>query len=71
MHLLTWMGLDCADIQRLRHDIRHVLNDRLRRGQRVCGRLDTAGRVHVQRWLCIYIDDDDRMRGQQWHVRCV
>ena len=59
--LLVFGGLrvDGDDIQRLRVDVFHVPPDRLWRGQRVCGRLDTAGRVHVQRWLCIYIDGDN------------
>ena len=47
MYVLTWMGLDRVDVKRLRHDICHLLNDRLRRGQRVCGRLGTARPVYL------------------------
>ena len=62
------MGLDCADIQRLRHDIRHVLNDGMRCGQRVCGRGSTASRVQLQWRLLIVIDHDNRVCGCHRHV---
>ena len=71
--LLVFGGLrvDGDDIQRLRVDVFHVPPDRLWRGQRVCGRLDTAGRVHVQRWLCIYIDGDNCVHRQHWQLPCL
>ena len=47
MFVLTWLGLACHDIKRLRHDIRHVFNGRLRRGKRVCGRGSSACRVYM------------------------
>ena len=69
--MLSRMGLDCDDIQCLRRGICHVLNDRLRRGQRVCGRIGTAHRLHVQPRLRFSIHDNDRVCGQHEHVRAV
>ena len=64
--MLTWVGLNCHDIKRLR-----LFNDRLRRGQRVCGRGSTARRLYMQRWLCFNLDDDSRVCGYSEHLRCV
>jgi hypothetical protein len=47
VYVLTWMGFDCDDIQRLRRGIRHLLSDRLWRGQRVRGRIRTARSVYL------------------------
>jgi hypothetical protein len=69
--VLSWVRVDCDDVQRLRVDVIHVPPNRLWRGQRVCGRLDTAGRVHVQRWLRVDIHDDDRVRGQHEYMCCL
>ncbi len=69
--VLSWVRVDCDDVQRLRVDVIHVPPNRLWRGQRVCGRLDAAGRVHVQRWLCIYIDGDNRVYRQHWQLPCL
>jgi hypothetical protein len=32
VHVLSWMGLECDDIERMRRDVVDVLGDRLRRG---------------------------------------
>ena len=69
--VLTWLGLDGHDIKRLRHDIRHMFSDGLRRGQRVYGRGSTARRVQLQWRLLIFIDHDDRMCGFHGHLPCV
>ena len=69
--MLLRLGLHGDYIKRLCFDVRHMFNDQLRRGQRVCGRVIAARRVRLQCGVCIVIDHDDRMRGQQWHVRCV
>ena len=68
VYLFSGNGLDCDGIQRMRGYIRHMFSDRLRRRQRVCGRLDTARHLCMQRWLFIYIDDDNCVRGLHGHL---
>ncbi len=47
MQLLRGVRLNFHDVERLRHDISYVLNDRLWRGQRVRGRVRAAGGMYV------------------------
>ena len=68
MFLLTWLGLDCHNIKRLRHDIRNVFNGRLRRGERVCGRGSTARHVQLQCGVLIIIDHYHCVCGCHGHV---
>ena len=71
--VLTWLVLDGHDIKRLRHDIRHMFNDGLRRRQRVCGRGSTARPVQLHRGLRIVLDHDNRVcrcNGHLPRVRC-
>ena len=35
------------------------------------GRVIASGNVHLQRWLCIHIHDDNRVCGQHEHMRCL
>jgi hypothetical protein len=72
--MLTWVGIDCHDIKRLRHDVGHVFNDRLRRRQRVRGRGSAARCVQLQCGLLIFIDHINRVCGNHGHlprVRCL
>ena len=45
MYVLTWMGLDRVDVKRLRHDVFHVFDGRMRRGKRVRRWDGAAGRL--------------------------
>ena len=40
-----------------------MLDDRLRRGVRVCGRFGTVGRVYMQCRLRVHIDNDNVVCG--------
>ena len=45
VYVLTWMGLDRVDVKRLRHDVFHVFDGRMRRGKRVRRWDGAAGRL--------------------------
>ncbi len=68
MFMLSWICIHVHDFDCLCHDDVHMLNEWLRRRQRVCGRLDTARHLCMQHWLFIYIDDDNCVRGLHGHL---
>lgn len=61
--MLTRVGLDIHDFRRMPHDIKHMLSDRLRRGECVCGRFRSALHVQLQCGFLILIDHDHRVCG--------
>ncbi len=67
--LLGWVCLDRDELRRLCHNFFNLLDKRLRRGQRVCGRRSAASYLFMQPWLFVFVDDVQRMRRCHRHVR--
>jgi hypothetical protein len=57
------------DVRRLRRDVWHVLADGMRRGVCLRGRVCSARRVYLQRWLRVHIDYYNRLRWSVEHER--
>jgi hypothetical protein len=55
VHVFSWVRLDCDELERLRHNNVDVLDDRLRRRQRVRGRRSAARCLFLQPRLCVCI----------------
>jgi hypothetical protein len=62
------LRLDGDHFQCLCHNDVDLLNDRLRCGQRVCGRVIPARCVRLQPRIRVRIDGNRGMRRYHWHV---
>ena len=68
MHVFSWVRLDCDELESLRHNNVHVLDDRLRRGSSVRGRGSSAGRLYLQPGLRVHVNHDIRLCDIYWNV---
>ena len=64
--VLCWVCLNCPDVKRLHDGVIHVLDDKLRRRQCLCGWVCSACRVYMQHWICFHVDDIEWVHNNDW-----